>query len=158
MRYLGLDLGTKTLGVSLSDRLGLIASTYKTIRFNENDYESALNQLEEIISEFKVEKIVLGLPKNMNNSLGFASERSMNFKNMIEEKYNIEVILQDERLSSVEANNIMIKNDTSRKKRKKRFFNSICTPPEHPDSPQNLYLWAFSQFSPVPSHTHFAFF
>mgnify|MGYP000002978442 FL=1 len=119
MRYLGLDLGTKTLGVSLSDRLGLIASTYKTIRFNENDYESALNQLEEIISEFKVEKIVLGLPKNMNNSLGFASERSMNFKKMIEEKYDIEVILQDERLSSVEANNIMIKNDTSRKKRKK---------------------------------------
>ena len=119
MRYLGLDLGTKTLGVSLSDRLGLIESTYKTIRFNENDYESALNQLEEIISEFKVEKIVLGLPKNMNNSLGFASERSMNFKKMIEEKYNLEVILQDERLSSVEANNIMIKNDTSRKKRKK---------------------------------------
>ena len=79
----------------------------------------SLNQLEEIISEFKVEKIVLGLPKNMNNSLGFASERSMNFKKMIEEKYNIEVILQDERLSSVEANNIMIKNDTSRKKRKK---------------------------------------
>ena len=119
MRYLGLDLGTKTLGVSLSDILGLIASTYKTIRFNENDYESALKELEEIISEFKVEKIVLGLPKNMNNSLGFASERSMNFKKMIEEKYNIEVILQDERLSSVEANNIMIKNDTSRKKRKK---------------------------------------
>lgn len=119
MRYLGLDLGTKTLGVSLSDRLELIASTYKTIRFNENDYESALHQLEEIISEFKVEKIVLGLPKNMNNSLGFASERSMNFKKMIEEKYKIEVILQDERLSSVEANNIMIKNDTSRKKRKK---------------------------------------
>ena len=89
MRYLGLDLGTKTLGVSLSDRLGLIASTYKTIRFNENDYESALKELEEIISEFKVEKIVLGLPKNMNNSLGFASERSMNFKKMIEEKYNI---------------------------------------------------------------------
>ena len=117
MRYLGLDLGTKTLGVSLSDRLGLIASTYKTIRFNEN--ESALKELEEIISEFKVEKIVLGLPKNMNNSLGFASERSMNFKKMIEEKYNLEVILQDERLSSVEANNIMIKNDTSRKKRKK---------------------------------------
>ena len=52
MRYLGLDLGTKTLGVSLSDRLGLIASTYKTIRFNENDYESALKELEEIISEF----------------------------------------------------------------------------------------------------------
>ena len=78
-----------------------------------------MNQLEEIISEFKVEKIVLGLPKNMNNSLGFASERSMNFKKMIEEKYNLEVILQDERLSSVEANNIMIKNDTSRKKRKK---------------------------------------
>ena len=102
-----------------NEEILVAASNGKLIRFNENDYESALNQLEEIISEFKVEKIVLGLPKNMNNSLGFASERSMNFKKMIEEKYNIEVILQDERLSSVEANNIMIKNDTSRKKRKK---------------------------------------
>lgn len=119
MRYLGLDLGTKTLGISLSDRLGLIASTYKTIRFSENDFESALNSLEEIINEFEIKKIVLGLPKNMNNSLGFASERSLNFKKMIEDKYDVEVIMQDERLSSTEANNIMIQNDISRKKRKK---------------------------------------
>ena len=77
MRYLGLDLGTKPLGVSLSDRLGLIASTYKTIRFNENDYESALKELEEIISEFKVEKIVLGLPKNMNNTVGERGEDTL---------------------------------------------------------------------------------
>lgn len=119
MRYLGLDLGTKTLGVSISDTLGLIASTYKTIRFNENDYVSALNSLDEILNEFEIKKIVLGLPKNMNNTLGFASERSINFKKMIEEKYNIEVVLQDERLTSTQANNIMISNDTSRKKRKK---------------------------------------
>ena len=116
---MGLDLGTKTLGISLSDRLGLIASTYKTIRFSENDFESALNSLEEIINEFEIKKIVLGLPKNMNNSLGFASERSLNFKKMIEDKYDVEVIMQDERLSSTEANNIMIQNDISRKKRKK---------------------------------------
>lgn len=119
MRYLGLDLGTKTLGVSISDTLGLIASTYKTIRFNENDYVSALNSLDEILNEFEIKKIVLGLPKNMNNTLGFAAERSINFKKMIEEKYNIEVVLQDERLTSTQANNIMISNDTSRKKRKK---------------------------------------
>lgn len=120
MRYLGLDLGTKTLGVSISDTSLLVASTYKTIRFNENDYEFALNSLEEIINEFNITKIVLGLPKNMDNTLGFASERSLNFKKMIENKYNIEVVLEDERLTSTLANNILIKNNTSRKKRKKK--------------------------------------
>ena len=120
MRYIGLDLGTKTLGVAISDKLGMIASFYKTIEFKEEDYESLLIPLKELIDEFEVTKVVLGLPKNMNNSLGFAGERSINFKNLVEEKLNIEVILEDERLSSVEANNIMIASDLSRKKRKKK--------------------------------------
>ena len=119
MRYIGLDLGNRTCGVAISDSMGIIATSITTIHFREKDLQKCLEYVKMYIADRRVEKIVLGLPKNMNNSLGFASERSMNFKKMIEEKYNIEVILQDERLSSVEANNIMIKNDTSRKKRKK---------------------------------------
>ncbi len=127
MRYLGLDLGTKTLGIAKSDSLGLIASSYKLIKFENEDYESLINPLKEIIDELKVDKLVLGLPKNMDNSLGFASERSLNFKKLIEDNINIEVILQDERLSSVEANNLMISNDTSRKKRKEKVDNLAAT-------------------------------
>ncbi len=120
MRYIGLDLGTKTLGVSLSDKLGLIASFYKTIEFKNEEYESLIEPLKEIVEQNDVKTIVLGLPKNMNNSLGFAAERSINFKKLIEENIEVEVILEDERLSSVEANNIMISEDLSRKKRKKK--------------------------------------
>lgn len=119
MRYLGLDLGTKTLGVSISDNTALIASKYDTIRFGFEDYETALKKLKPIIEEFNISTVVLGLPKNMDNSLGFASNRSINFKKLLEKNLNLNVILQDERLSSVEANNILIKADTSRKKRKK---------------------------------------
>lgn len=119
MRYLGLDLGTKTLGVSISDKTALIASKYTTIRFDFEDYEMAIEKLKDIVEEFDIKTVILGLPKNMDNSLGFASDRSINFKKMLEEKLNLTVILQDERLSSVEANNILIKADTSRKKRKK---------------------------------------
>lgn len=120
MRYLGLDLGTKTLGIAKSDSLGLIASSYKLLKFENEDYVSLISPLKEIIDELKVDKLVLGLPKNMDNSLGFAAERSLNFKKLVEDKLNIEVILQDERLSSVEANNLMIKGDTSRKNRKEK--------------------------------------
>lgn len=127
MRYLGLDLGTKTLGIAKSDSLGLIASSYKLIKFENEDYKSLINPLKEIINELKVDKLVLGLPKNMDNSLGFASERSLNFKKLIEDNINIEVILQDERLSSVEANNLMIMGDTSRKNRKEKVDSLAAT-------------------------------
>lgn len=120
MRYLGLDLGTKTLGIAKSDPSGIIASSYKLLKFENEDYNSLIEPLKEIINELKVDKLVLGLPKNMDNSLGFASERSFNFKKLIEDNIDIEVILQDERLSSVEANNLMIMGDTSRKNRKEK--------------------------------------
>ena len=118
MRYLGLDLGTKTLGIAKSDSLGLIASSYKLIKFENEDYESLINPLKEIIDELKVDKLVLGLPKNMDNSLGFASERSLNFKKLIEDSLNIEVILQDERLSSVSANRLISEMNMNHKQRK----------------------------------------
>ena len=117
MRYIGLDLGTKTLGISISDTSLLIASTYKTIRFD--NYDDLIKELNKIITEFNIVKIVLGLPKNMNNTLGDAAKRSIEFKEILEKNFNVEVVLQDERLTTVEAHNIMIQGGLSRKKRKK---------------------------------------
>lgn len=120
MRYLGLDLGTRTLGCSISDETGLIASTLKTIRFNDSDYEYLYPKIEEIVKEYNVKEIVLGFPKNMNNTIGPRGETTIEFKKNLEEYLNIEVVLQDERLSTVEATNYMIAADMSRKKRKKK--------------------------------------
>ncbi len=120
MRYLGLDLGSKTLGVALSDTTNTIASSLKTIFFKEDDYNSLIEPIRELINEYDISKIVLGLPKNMNNTLGPRAELSYSFKKLLEDNLNIEVILEDERLTTVISNNIMIKADMSRKKRKKK--------------------------------------
>ena len=119
MRILGLDLGTKTLGVSISDNLGLIASKYDTITFEREEYDCAINKLNPIINKFDIKEVVLGFPKNMDGTLGFAANRSLEFKKKLE-NLGINVILQDERLSSVEANNILIKGNIRREKRKKK--------------------------------------
>ncbi len=121
MRYLGLDLGTRTLGISKSDTTGTIATAYKTIRFNDSVYSELIPELEKIINNEKIDKIILGLPKNMNNTIGERGNTTIEFKKMIEEKLHIEVILQDERLSTVEATNYMLEADISRKKRKKKI-------------------------------------
>jgi len=118
MRYLGLDLGTKTLGVSISDRTNSIASFVKVIRFKSEDYESVIPELKEIIDNNKITHIALGYPKNMDNSCGFASKRSENFKNLLEKYIDIEITLVDERLTTLEAENILISMDKSRKQRK----------------------------------------
>ncbi|MCI7241807.1 MAG: Holliday junction resolvase RuvX [Bacilli bacterium] len=120
MRYLGLDLGSKTLGVALSDTTNTIASSLKTIFFKEDDYNSLIEPIRELVNEYNISKIVLGLPKNMNNTLGPRAEISYSFKKLLEDNLNIEVILEDERLTTVISNNIMIKADMSRKKRKKK--------------------------------------
>ena len=120
MRYLGFDLGTKSLGISISDKTRTIASTYKTLRFESEDYDSILPLIKEIVEEENISKIVLGLPKNMNNSLGFRSIETIEFKEKLEKYLNIEVVLQDERLTTIEANNYMLEADISRKKRKQK--------------------------------------
>lgn len=120
MRYLGLDLGSKTLGISISDKTKTIANAYKTIRFEENDYESLYDQLKEIVELEQVSKIVLGLPKNMNNTMGERAMIATDFGNKLREYLNIEVIMQDERRTSVEAHNYLIEANMSRKKRKKK--------------------------------------
>ncbi len=121
MRYLGFDLGTRTLGISISDVTHTIASTYKTIRFDERDYDAIIPEIKDIVKEFKVSKIVLGLPKNMNNSLGDRCEETFIFKEKLEKNLNIEVVMQDERLTTVEATNYMVEADISRKKRKNKI-------------------------------------
>lgn len=120
MRTIGLDLGTRTVGISLSDTTGTIASAYQTIRFDEENYQSILPQLKNIIDEYHVQTIVLGFPKNMNNSIGNRGETTLEFQKMLSEYTNLPVILQDERLSTVEATNYLLEADLSRKKRKKK--------------------------------------
>lgn len=117
MSILSLDLGTKTLGLAIS-KTGLIANPYKTIKYDGTSYAPLINELKEIINKEHVTTLVLGLPKNMNNSLGFASERSLSFKEQLEKEIDIPVFLVDERLSTVEAEKILLTNDISRKKRK----------------------------------------
>ena len=113
MRYLGLDLGTTSLGVAISDKTNTLVSPLTLIKFKREDYNEALNKLLEIIRDKNISRVVLGLPKNMDNSLGFAAQRSLNFKKILERE-NIEVILEDERLTTVEAINIMKNNGLKR--------------------------------------------
>ena len=121
MKYLGLDLGTRSLGISISDLTHTIASTYKTIRYEENNYEFLLQELKKIIQQEQIEKLVLGLPKNMNNTIGESAERCLNFKKLLEDNLKIVVEMQDERLTTVEAHNYMIEANMSRKKRKQKI-------------------------------------
>ena len=117
MTYLGLDLGSKTCGVAISDRTGIIATSLEVIRYY--DYEDLFHQLELVVINRKVDAFVLGNPKNLDNSLSKRSEITIEFKDLLEERFHKEVFLQDERLSTVEAENLLISNDTKRKNRKK---------------------------------------
>lgn len=126
MRYLGLDLGSRTLGVAISDKTGLIASSYKVIRHNE-EYQRLIKEIKTIVDEEAVDEIVLGFPKNMNNTIGPKGELSMEFKEKLEKELNIKVHLQDERLTTVEAHRLLISNNTTRKKRKKVVDSMAAT-------------------------------
>ena len=119
MRYLGLDLGSKTLGIAVSDYTNTIATSVKTIYFMDEDYSSLIEPLKELIKEYDISKLVLGLPKNMDNSLGIRANITLEFKKLLENEIGLEVFLEDERLTSVISNNILISADISRKKRKK---------------------------------------
>lgn len=120
MRYLGIDLGSKTVGLAMSDTTLTIASTYKTIFFKDEDYRSTISEIKDIIKEYNITKIILGLPKNMNNTLGERAEITLKYKELLEQSTDLPVIMFDERLTSVISNSILIEADMSRKKRKKK--------------------------------------
>lgn len=118
MVYLGLDLGSKTLGLSISDRTATIASSLEVIRYST--IEELFTKLDIVVYTKKVDAFVLGNPLNLDGSLSKRSEETLEFKKLLEEKYPTkEVIMQDERLSTVEAERMLISNDTKRKNRKK---------------------------------------
>ncbi|MCI5939375.1 MAG: Holliday junction resolvase RuvX [Bacilli bacterium] len=127
MRILGLDLGSKTVGMAVSDYLGIIANPIGTLRIEENNLEQALELVKEEVKKQGAEKIVLGLPKNMNGSIGFQAEYCLKFKEMLENEIKLPVIMIDERMTSTMANNIMLKADMSRNKRKQNVDKLAAT-------------------------------
>ena len=120
MRYMGLDLGSKTLGIAISDTTKTIANVLTTLRFKNEDYKSLLKPLSDIIKDNSISKIILGYPKNMDNSIGERAKITLEFKKLLESEFKIEVIMEDERLTSVISNNILLEADLSRKKRKQK--------------------------------------
>lgn len=127
MRILGLDLGSKTVGMAVSDYLGIIANPIGTLRIEENNLEQALELVKGEVKKQGAEKIVLGLPKNMNGSIGFQAEYCLKFKEMLENEIKLPVIMIDERMTSTMANNIMLKADMSRNKRKQNVDKLAAT-------------------------------
>ena len=117
MIYLGLYLGSKTLGLAISDRTSTIATSLEVLRYN--DYDELLDKLSKIVESRKVDSFVLGNPLNLDGSISKRSEITFEFKKLLEEKFGKEVIMQDERLSTVEAERMLISNDEKRKNRKK---------------------------------------
>lgn len=118
MRAIGLDLGSKTVGIAISDALGMLARPVKTIRFMEDDYEDALDKVLTEINDNEVSTIVLGLPKHMNGDIGIRGEISLMFKEMLEEKLDLPVVLWDERLSTKLSEKMLINVNMRRDKRK----------------------------------------
>ncbi|MGV3007130.1 Holliday junction resolvase RuvX [Streptococcus pluranimalium] len=120
MRIMGLDVGSKTVGVAVSDPLGFTAQGIEIIGINEEEEEYGLERLAELISEYKVDKFVVGLPKNMNNSEGPRVEASKFYGDLIKERFGLPVDYQDERLTTVQAERMLVEQaDISRGKRKK---------------------------------------
>ncbi|MGD6804177.1 Holliday junction resolvase RuvX [Rossellomorea vietnamensis] len=119
MRVMGLDVGSKTVGVAVSDAMGWTAQGIETIAINENQSEFGLKRVDELIKEYEVDKVVIGFPKNMNNTVGPRGEASQKYAKLLEDKLGVATILWDERLTTMAAERILLEADVSRKKRKK---------------------------------------
>lgn len=119
MRIMGLDFGSKTIGVAISDPLGLTAQGIEIIRRkSENKLRQSLARIEALILEYEVSSIVLGFPKNMNNTIGERCEKTLEFKSTVERRTGLSVILWDERLTTVEAERTLIESEVRRENRK----------------------------------------
>lgn len=122
MRILGLDYGSKTVGVAVSDPLGLTAQGLETIwRKQENKLRRTLARIEELVSEYQVERIVVGFPKNMNNTIGERADKSLEFKAMLEKRTGLPIEMWDERLTSVAANRTLMEAGVRRENRKEHM-------------------------------------
>jgi putative Holliday junction resolvase len=118
MRVMGLDFGSKTVGVAISDPLGLTAQPMEIIRRkSENKLRQTLARIEELVKEYEITGIVLGFPKNMNNTVGERAEKSLEFKAMLERRTGLPVVMWDERLTTVEANRTLMEGNVRREDR-----------------------------------------
>ncbi|MFP7493543.1 Holliday junction resolvase RuvX [Terribacillus saccharophilus] len=119
LKTIGLDVGSKTIGVAVSDGLGWTAQGLTTIYWNEPDYQTAKDELQQIIQQHEVTRAVVGMPKNMNGTIGPRGEASQAFSQWITEEFGIETVLWDERMTTMAAERVLLEADLSRKKRKK---------------------------------------
>lgn len=120
MRIMGLDYGSKTVGVAISDPLGITAQGIETItRKDENKLRKTCARIEALIEEYEVEKIVIGLPKHMNNDIGVRAQKSMDFAEMLKRRTGLPVEMWDERLTTMEAERTLIESNVRREDRKK---------------------------------------
>jgi len=117
MRIMGLDVGTHTIGIAISDELGLTAQGLKTLR--RRSIQDDLREITAIVSQFEINKIVVGLPKNMNGTLGEQAENALGWVDILKDQTHLPVVTWDERLSTVGANKVLLEADLSRRKRKK---------------------------------------
>ncbi|MBU1144901.1 MAG: Holliday junction resolvase RuvX [Firmicutes bacterium] len=127
MRILGLDLGSKTLGIALSDPSAILASGIETFTFTEGNYQIPLDYIAHFIDNNKVELVVLGYPKNMDGSTGFQAKISEDFRDELKQKTKATIVLWDERLTSRIVNQVMINANMSRKKRKEKIDKLAAT-------------------------------
>lgn len=119
-KILGLDVGSKTVGIAISDLMGWTAQGLDTLRINEEQDDLGIDQLVKIIKDNQVGTVVIGLPKNMNNSIGFRGESSIKYKEKLQESVpSIDIVMWDERLSTMAAERSLLEADVSRQKRKK---------------------------------------
>lgn len=118
MRILGLDVGTKTVGVAISDEMGWTAQGLETIKINEERGQFGFDRISELVKQYDVDKIVVGLPKNMNGTIGPRGEACQQFAENLRVLLQLDVVMWDERLSTMAAERLLISADVSRKKRK----------------------------------------
>ncbi len=114
---MGLDIGDKTIGVAISDPLLITAQSLKTIR--RTGINKDIDAIRDIINEYNISKIVVGIPKNMNNTLGPQGEKVLNFVEKLKNRVNLDIVVEDERLTTVQAEKMLIESDVKRKNRKK---------------------------------------
>ncbi|MGX4686800.1 Holliday junction resolvase RuvX [Vagococcus sp. JNUCC 83] len=120
MRKMGLDVGSRTVGVAVSDLLGWTAQGLEIIKINEDEGEFGIDRVAELVKQYEVTEFVVGLPKNMNNTIGPRAEAAMAYGDLLKETFNLPVVYQDERLSTVAAERMLVEQaNTSRAKRKK---------------------------------------
>jgi len=118
MRIMGLDVGSKTVGVAISDALGWTAQGIETVKIDEANGEFGVERIAELVKEYAITEFVVGFPKNMNNTVGPRGEASENYKKLLEETFSLPAKLWDERLTTMAAERMLIDADVSRKKRK----------------------------------------